>query len=195
MISGIYNFHLGLCINNLVWFTLYTNVLLFRPPNMPISISKTPRKVLRERVNNYKNMFEMSMKENNELREFTTLERQMFYENVSNVQIQFNILFIIIILLQNEQLKELGNLRKCVDDLLIEKNESAKQIEKMKCSIQLIENEKRDIEVIMVMQKDKYEKRETELLATIRVSTLIKQCTISDFCSIICIIYRKREKN
>lgn len=30
-------------------------------------------------------MFESSMKENNELREFTTLERQMFYENVSGV--------------------------------------------------------------------------------------------------------------
>jgi len=29
-------------------------------------------------------MFEMSMKENNELREFTTLEKQMFYNNVSN---------------------------------------------------------------------------------------------------------------
>lgn len=28
-------------------------------------------------------MFEMSMKENNELREFTTLEKQMFHENVS----------------------------------------------------------------------------------------------------------------
>lgn len=44
---------------------------------------KTPRKVLRERVNNYKNLFEMSIKENNELREFTTLEKQMFYENVN----------------------------------------------------------------------------------------------------------------
>lgn len=51
----------------------------------------------------------------------------------------------------------------------------------MKCAIQLIENEKRDIEVIMVMQKDKYEKRETELLATIQVSTSINLCTISDF--------------
>lgn len=43
-------------------------------------------------------MFEMSMKENNELREFTTLERQMFYENVSNILInstQYLILFIL----------------------------------------------------------------------------------------------------
>jgi len=31
-------------------------------------------------------MFETSMKENNELREFTTLEKQMFYDNVSNQQ-------------------------------------------------------------------------------------------------------------
>lgn len=31
-------------------------------------------------------MFETSVKENNELREFTTLEKQMFYENVSNQQ-------------------------------------------------------------------------------------------------------------
>lgn len=50
---------------------------------MPLIVCETPKKVLRERVNNYKNMFELSMKENNELREFTTLEKQMFYENVS----------------------------------------------------------------------------------------------------------------
>jgi len=59
-------------------------ILLFRPSNIPFSVCETPKKVLRERVNNYKNMFEMSMKENNELREFTTLEKQMFYNNVSN---------------------------------------------------------------------------------------------------------------
>lgn len=29
-------------------------------------------------------MFELSMKENNELREFTTLEKQMFHEHVSD---------------------------------------------------------------------------------------------------------------
>lgn len=29
-------------------------------------------------------MFELSIKENNELREFTTLEKQMFHEHVSN---------------------------------------------------------------------------------------------------------------
>lgn len=58
--------------------------MLFRPSNIPFSVCETPKKVLRERVNNYKNMFEMSMKENNELREFTTLEKQMFYNNVSN---------------------------------------------------------------------------------------------------------------
>lgn len=74
----------------------------------------------------------------------------------------------------------MSNLRKCVDNLQIEKNKSAEQIEKMKCSIQLIENEKRDIEIIMVMQKDKYVKRETELLATIQVSTSINLCTISE---------------
>lgn len=65
----------------------------------------------------------------------------------------------------------------------------------MKCAIQLIENEKRDIEVIMVMQKDKYEKRETELLATIQVSISINLCTVSDFFLLFCNIYRKREKN
>lgn len=58
--------------------------LFFRPSSIPFTVCETPKKVLRERVNNYKNMFEMSMKENNELREFTTLEKQMFYENVSN---------------------------------------------------------------------------------------------------------------
>jgi len=66
---------------------LIKNILLFRPSNIPFNVCETPKKVLRERVNNYKNMFEMSMKENNELREFTTLEKQMFYNNVSNQQI------------------------------------------------------------------------------------------------------------
>ncbi|KAF0754076.1 kinesin-related protein 4 isoform X1 [Aphis craccivora] len=122
----------------------------FSPPsNIPFSVCETPKKVLRERVNNYKNMFEMSMKENNELREFTTLEKQMFYNN-------------------NEQLKELTNLKKQVDNLQTEKNESEKMIEKLKYSIQVVENEKRDIEVIMEVQKNMHDKRETELLATIQ---------------------------
>ncbi|KAL4141540.1 hypothetical protein QTP88_004165 [Uroleucon formosanum] len=122
----------------------------FSPPcNIPFNICETPKKVLRERVNNYKNMFEMSMKENNELREFTTLEKQMFHNN-------------------NEQLKDLSNLRKQVENLLTEKNESEKIIEKLKYSIQVVEHEKRDIEVIMEVQKDKYNKREIELLATIQ---------------------------
>jgi len=42
-------------------------------------------------------MFETSMKENNELREFTTLEKQMFYDNVSNQQmlmdLSYNLLY------------------------------------------------------------------------------------------------------
>lgn len=46
-------------------------------------------------------------------------------------------------------------------------------IETLKCSVTLVENEKRDIEVIMEMQKCKYEKRESELLTTIQVSPLI----------------------
>ncbi|XP_060842523.1 centromere-associated protein E-like isoform X2 [Rhopalosiphum padi] len=122
----------------------------FSPPsNIPFNVCETPKKVLRERVNNYKNMFEMSMKENNELREFTTLEKQMFYNN-------------------NEQLKELTNLSKEVENLQTEKNESEKMIEKLKHSIQLVENEKRDIEVIMEVQKNMHDKRETELLATIQ---------------------------
>jgi len=58
-------------------------ILLFRPSNISFNVCETPKKVLRERVDNYRNMFEMSMKENNELREFTTLEKQMFYNNVS----------------------------------------------------------------------------------------------------------------
>uniref|UniRef100_A0A2S2QFF0 Centromere-associated protein E n=1 Tax=Sipha flava TaxID=143950 RepID=A0A2S2QFF0_9HEMI len=119
------------------------------PCSIPFSVCETPKKVLRERVNNYKNMFEMSMKENNELREFTTLEKQMFHEN-------------------NEQLKNLSILTKKVDDLQIEKNESAELIKKLQCSIKLIENEKRDVEVVMEMQKNKYEKREIELLGTIQ---------------------------
>lgn len=43
-------------------------------------------------------------------------------------------------------------------------------IEKLKNSIQVVEHEKRDIEVIMEVQKDKHVKRETELLATIQVN-------------------------
>lgn len=122
----------------------------FSPPsNIPFSVCETPKKVLRERVNNYKNMFEMSMKENNELREFTTLEKQMFYNN-------------------NEQLKELSNLRKQVENLQTEKNESDKMIEKLKYSIEVVKHEKRDIEVIMEVQKNKYDTREMELLATIQ---------------------------
>jgi len=119
------------------------------PSNTPFNVCETPKKVLRERVNNYKNMFEMSMKENNELREFTTLEKQMFYNN-------------------NEQLKELTSLSKQVENLQTEKNESEKMIEKLKHSIQLVENEKRDIEVMMEVQKNMHDKRETELLATIQ---------------------------
>lgn len=46
-------------------------------------------------------------------------------------------------------------------------------IEILKHSIELVKNEKRDVEVIMEIQKQKYEKRETELLTTIKVSTLI----------------------
>jgi len=56
----------------------------FRPSKIPPNVCETPKKVLRERVNNYKHLFEISIKENNELREFTTLEKQMFYDNVSN---------------------------------------------------------------------------------------------------------------
>lgn len=67
------------------------NILLFRPSNIPFNVCETPKKVLRERVDNYKNMFEMSMKENNELREFTTLEKQMFHNNVSNQHIFMDI--------------------------------------------------------------------------------------------------------
>ncbi|XP_060879047.1 kinesin-related protein 4-like isoform X2 [Metopolophium dirhodum] len=122
----------------------------FSPPsNIPFNVCETPKKVLRERVDNYRNMFEMSMKENNELREFTTLEKQMFYNN-------------------NEQLKDLSNLRKQVENLQTEKNESEKMIDKLKYSIQVVEHEKRDIEVIMEVQKNKYDKREMELLATIQ---------------------------
>lgn len=72
---------------------------------------------------------------------------------------------------QNEQLKDLSCLKKQVDELQNEKCESAKLIEKLKRSVQLIENEKRDVEVSMEIQKNKYEKRETELLTTIEVST------------------------
>ena len=44
-------------------------------------------------------------------------------------------------------------------------------IDKLKYSIQVVEHEKRDIEVIMEVQKNKYDKREMELLATIQVNT------------------------
>ncbi|XP_050443321.1 kinesin-related protein 4-like [Adelges cooleyi] len=115
----------------------------------PPGVCETPRKVLRERVNNYKSLFEMSLRENNELREFTTLERQMFHEN-------------------NEQLKDLNNLKKQVEELQIAKNASSEVIEKLKLSINRIENEKRDVEVIAEMQKEKYEKREKELLISIQ---------------------------
>jgi len=74
-------------------YNFFYNILLFRSSN----ICETPKKVLRERVNNYKRMFETSMKENNELREFTTLEKQMFYDNVSNQQmlmdLSYNLLY------------------------------------------------------------------------------------------------------
>ncbi|XP_025205598.1 kinesin-related protein 4-like isoform X2 [Melanaphis sacchari] len=142
----------------------------FSPPSdIPFSVCETPKKVLRERVNNYKSMFEMSMKENNELREFTTLEKQMFYDN-------------------NEQLKELINLRKQVENLQTEKNESEKMIEKLKYSIQVFENEKRDVEVIMEVQKNMHDKREMELLATIQETReelklkedLLKKTILSD---------------
>ncbi|XP_025194388.1 sporulation-specific protein 15-like, partial [Melanaphis sacchari] len=122
----------------------------FSPPSsISFNVCETPKKVLRERVNNYKTLFEISMKENNELREFTTLEKQMFYDN-------------------NEQLKDLSNLRKQVDNLKIEKNEYEKMIEKLKYSVQVIENEKYDIEVIIEEQRINFEKRENELLAIIQ---------------------------
>ncbi|KAL4112921.1 hypothetical protein QTP88_016636 [Uroleucon formosanum] len=113
------------------------------------NICETPKKVLRERVNNYKCMFEKSMKENNELREFTTLEKQMFYDN-------------------NEQLKDLSNLRKQVDNLQIKNDESEKIIENLKYAVQVVESEKLDIEFIIEEQRKKFEKRENELLATIQ---------------------------
>uniref|UniRef100_A0A2S2P142 Uncharacterized protein n=1 Tax=Schizaphis graminum TaxID=13262 RepID=A0A2S2P142_SCHGA len=61
------------------------------PSSISFSVCETPKKILRERVNNYKHLFETSMKENNELREFTTLEKQMFYDNVSIQQMFINI--------------------------------------------------------------------------------------------------------
>ncbi|XP_060871811.1 putative leucine-rich repeat-containing protein DDB_G0290503 isoform X2 [Metopolophium dirhodum] len=116
-------------------------------------------------------MFETSMKENNELREFTTLEKQMFYDN-------------------NEQLKDLSHLRKQVDNLQIEKNESEKIIEKLKYSVQVVESEKLDIEIIIEEQRNKFEKRENELLATIQETKKelkskedqIKKCILSNNC-------------
>lgn len=73
--------------------------------------------------------------------------------------------------MQTEQLKDLNNLRTQVENLEVEKNESAKMIEQLKNSVKVIENEKRDIEVTIEVQKKKFDKRETELLATIQVST------------------------
>ncbi|XP_026813980.1 uncharacterized protein PFB0145c-like [Rhopalosiphum maidis] len=119
------------------------------PSSISFSVCETPKKVLRERVNNYKHLFETSMKENNELREFTTLEKQMFYDN-------------------NEQLKELSNLKKQVDNLQIEKNEFEKMIEKLKYSVQVVEKKKYDIEIINEEQRINFEKRENELLAIIQ---------------------------
>lgn len=68
-------------------------------------------------------------------------------------------------------MKELSNLRKQVENLQTEKNESDKMIEKLKYSIEVVKHEKRDIEVIMEVQKNKYDTREMELLATIQVNT------------------------
>lgn len=42
-------------------------------------------------------------------------------------------------------------------------------IEKLKSSIHQAENEKRDVEVMIEVQKCKHEKRESELLVTIEV--------------------------
>lgn len=66
-------------------------------------------------------------------------------------------------------------------------------IEKLKCSIQLLENEKRDIEVIIDMQKFKYEKREIELLARIEVNT--NQYIILNFVLLFLLFFRKQKKN
>jgi len=74
-----------------------------------------------------------------------------------------------IIFVQSEQLKDLDNLRKQVEDLQGEKNELAKVIEKLKHSKDCFENEKRDIIVTMEMQNNKFETRENELLTTIQV--------------------------
>ncbi|XP_050523347.1 putative leucine-rich repeat-containing protein DDB_G0290503 isoform X2 [Daktulosphaira vitifoliae] len=115
----------------------------------PPGVCETPRKILRERVNNYKSLFEMSMRENNELREFTTLEKQMFHEN-------------------NEQLKDLKNLKKQIEELQAERDASSEIIEKLRISVTRIENEKRDIEVVAEVQKEKYENREKELLNIIK---------------------------
>lgn len=71
----------------------------YRPTNIRFTVCETPKKVLRERVNNYKNMFEMSIKENNELREFTTLEKQMLNENVSNTpKFKLNVILLCLII-------------------------------------------------------------------------------------------------
>lgn len=78
--------------------------------------------------------------------------------------------FIIIILLQNEQLKDLNNLRQRVDDLQKEKSESTNTIKKLNCSVIKVVNEKHDVEITMEIQKKKFEKRESELLTLIQVS-------------------------
>lgn len=77
-----------------------------------------------------------------------------------------------IIMLQNEQLKDLSNLRKQVDNLQIKNDESEKIIENLKYAVQVVESEKLDIEFIIEEQRKKFEKRENELLATIQVNTL-----------------------
>lgn len=72
-----------------------------------------------------------------------------------------------IIVLQNKQLKDFSYLKKQIDNLQIEKNESKKIIEKLKY-------EKSDIEVRIEEQNNMFEKRENELLAKIQVNTFRK---------------------
>jgi len=69
--------------------------------------------------------------------------------------------------LQNKQLKDFSYLKKQIDNLQIEKNESKKIIEKLKY-------EKSDIEVRIEEQNNMFEKRENELLAKIQVNTFRK---------------------
>lgn len=90
-------------------------------------------------------------------------------------------------MLQNEQLKDLSNLRKTVDDLQKEKSESSNTIEKLNCSVKKVLNEKRDIEITMEIQKEKFEKRETELLTLIQVSNPLFPTTSRYLPLIICI--------